>query len=496
MPANEQIEFASSENETETTESASPAAGRHETMTIAERVRTARIAANKTQQQLAGETYSKSYISAVERGKMTPSVQALGILAERLGLPMSYFLGESDADLGALAETSAALRPSPERERQMREEAAILTLSEAEGLIRQNQLDEALLVLNASANEPPQDLPLAERPRWYWLAGRALARKEWFQEAMPILEKGLNLADTLRAQAPANQKPNLAEMMERLRHDIGGCYYELSQTEMALEYHRRCLAAITDGVVSDLELKLLIYKSLGNDHMALGRHQDATAFYEEASKLANDMDDPRQQGLAYWGLALVQRSSGDLARARLNFQKALSIFEVLDNARLVSQLRSMFGEILINLKQYDEAEKNLRQSLGAAERSGDSHTRGLALMNFADMHLAKGDLEKSIKTAHDGLKVVKESGDRRTEGQLYLTLASAHEARKDASAAEAAEKAYKDAIRILEKTQDRVLIGRAHENYGQFLANQGRFQEAYEHMHLARSVLTRRTHDL
>src|SRR5215472_18624458 len=84
-------------------------------MTIADRVRSARIAANKTQQQLAGDTYSKSYISAVERGKMTPSVQALGILAERLGLPMSFFLGESEADLGALAETSAALRPSPER---------------------------------------------------------------------------------------------------------------------------------------------------------------------------------------------------------------------------------------------------------------------------------------------------------------------------------------------------------------------------------------------
>jgi transcriptional regulator with XRE-family HTH domain len=69
-----------------------------DTMTIAERVRTARIAANKTQQQLAGDTYSKSYISAVERGKMIPSVQALGILAERLGLPMSYFLEESDVD--------------------------------------------------------------------------------------------------------------------------------------------------------------------------------------------------------------------------------------------------------------------------------------------------------------------------------------------------------------------------------------------------------------
>src|SRR5215467_10611087 len=96
---------------------------RSETATIAERVRSARIAANKTQQQLAGDTYSKSYISAVERGKMTPSVQALGVLAERLGLPMSYFLGESDVDLSALAESSASLRSTPERERMAKEES-------------------------------------------------------------------------------------------------------------------------------------------------------------------------------------------------------------------------------------------------------------------------------------------------------------------------------------------------------------------------------------
>src|SRR5690242_21726792 len=62
--------------------------------TIGTRVRTARLAAHKTQQQLAGETYSKSYLSAVERGKMIPSIQALGFLAQRLGLPVSYFLGE------------------------------------------------------------------------------------------------------------------------------------------------------------------------------------------------------------------------------------------------------------------------------------------------------------------------------------------------------------------------------------------------------------------
>lgn len=55
-----------------------------ESKTIAERLRAARIAAKKTQQEVAGERFSKGSISAIERGKMTPSVQALDYLAGQL----------------------------------------------------------------------------------------------------------------------------------------------------------------------------------------------------------------------------------------------------------------------------------------------------------------------------------------------------------------------------------------------------------------------------
>jgi transcriptional regulator with XRE-family HTH domain len=72
-------------------------------VTIGARIRLARMAAQKTQQELAGEYFSKSYISAIERGKMTPSFKALSILAERLGLTISFLLGEDRLDEGLLA---------------------------------------------------------------------------------------------------------------------------------------------------------------------------------------------------------------------------------------------------------------------------------------------------------------------------------------------------------------------------------------------------------
>ncbi len=490
MP-DQSIESASQQSSTTASQSPSSSGAipaRPDTMTIAERVRTARIAANKTQQQLAGDTYSKSYISAVERGKMTPSVQALGILADRLGLPMSYFLGESEIDLSALAESTASLRSTPERERLAREESLTLMLAEAEGLIRRHQPEVALEKLGGP--DTLEELGVMQRPRWYWLAGWAAMERHQYHDALSVLERGLNLAENLRMQAPLSQKAQLAEMAERLRTFLGNAYFELGQPEMALEYHRRALSAINDGVVSDPDLKLRIYMALGHDYLQLGRYQEAMSFYEQATKQANDVDNLLSEGGIYWTLGLTYKDSGDLVRAKTNMQKALVALELQENIRLAAQLRALFGQVLVHLGKYADADANLRQSLAAAERTGDTATRGIVLSNVAAMHVAKGEHEQAIKTAREGLSVVKQSHDRRTEGQLHLTLADAHVAKGDHTAA---EQALKDAISVFEQSNYRELIGRAHEKYGQFLADRGRFEEAYAHMHQARSSIARRS---
>jgi transcriptional regulator with XRE-family HTH domain/DNA-binding NarL/FixJ family response regulator len=458
---------------------------------IGERVRSARIAANKTQQQLAEDTYSKSYISAVERGKMTPSVQALSVLAERLGLPMSYFLGESDADLSVLAESSATLRSTPERERLAREEGLALLFSEAEGLLRRQEPEQALARLGTP--ETLEDLSASQRPRWYLLEGWAWLLKQNPLEASSFLEKGLTLAEHLRMQAPLSQKGTLTELAERLRCFLGSAQYEQGQPELALEQHRRCLAAITDGLVTDPELTLRIYLALGQDYLLLTRSNDAMEFYEQAVKQASDAESLASEATIYWHQGLASKDTGDFSRAKTNLNKALVAFELQENMRLAAQLRSLFGQVLVNLERYEEAEDNLNQSLGAAQRTGDASTRGSALGNFASLHTARGDHDKAISVAREGLEVVKASKDQRTEGQLHLTLAMAHEAKADYPAS---EQELGQAITIFEQTGDKELIGRAHERYGKFLADRGRFQEAYEQMKTARTATTRKLQDL
>jgi transcriptional regulator with XRE-family HTH domain len=59
---------------------------------IGKRIRQARLRAGLTQQQVAGDRYTKAYISALETGIARPSMVALSFLSQRLNLPPSHFL--------------------------------------------------------------------------------------------------------------------------------------------------------------------------------------------------------------------------------------------------------------------------------------------------------------------------------------------------------------------------------------------------------------------
>ncbi len=63
-------------------------------MTMGQRIYQARVEAGLTQRQLAGDTMTRNMLSALEHDSANPSVATLQYLSEKLGRPVSYFLGE------------------------------------------------------------------------------------------------------------------------------------------------------------------------------------------------------------------------------------------------------------------------------------------------------------------------------------------------------------------------------------------------------------------
>lgn len=63
-------------------------------MTMGQRILAARLAAGLSQRELAGEEITRNMLSSLEHDAANPSVATLRYLAQRLGRPVGYFLGE------------------------------------------------------------------------------------------------------------------------------------------------------------------------------------------------------------------------------------------------------------------------------------------------------------------------------------------------------------------------------------------------------------------
>src|ERR671936_1056520 len=57
---------------------------------LGERLRQLRVAAAMTQTDLAGDRFSKEYVSQIERGKTRPTAETIRWLADRLGVDPSF----------------------------------------------------------------------------------------------------------------------------------------------------------------------------------------------------------------------------------------------------------------------------------------------------------------------------------------------------------------------------------------------------------------------
>src|SRR5262249_24724315 len=161
------------------------------------------------------EQFSVSYISAVERGQLRPSLPALEKLAVRLKVPLTDLLGEGNQQSASVTAARAHAEASglnAEVEQQV---------WLAQILARQGKPAEALEMLTRMRSQVSALGP-AERALWHWSLARAYvllgqtedARSE-IQEAIPHAEQaghlelrewlrfGLGRVCQLRRQLPA-----------------------------------------------------------------------------------------------------------------------------------------------------------------------------------------------------------------------------------------------------------------------------------------------------
>lgn len=363
---------------------------------LGERLRSLRLAAGLTQTDLAGDRFSKEYVSQIERGKTRPTRETVEWLAARLGVDPVFLSSGVSTD---------------ERSRL---EAA---LARGEALTESHDYDDAVAqfeevrqVVGATGAPELEARALSGEARARMLRGDVREAIELLQAAREILE-GPQFSDVDRA-----------EVLFRL----GTCRYKLSSIQTALALFDEALQlADASGMPCDrLRAEILGWRS-----RCRRRQRDFEAAREDvelALELARAANDRRTIAHTYFQASLVAERMGHWVLSRTYAQQARALYQELEDERNVGRLMLNLGGLHLLLGKPEEAIEHLRASFALAVETGSPPDAAQALGGLATVHFELGDHALAEEHARKALDLLDGRDDFLDEiGGSQLTLGRA-----------------------------------------------------------------------
>jgi tetratricopeptide (TPR) repeat protein len=343
---------------------------------LGDRVRQLRIAKGLTQTELAGERFSKEYVSQIERGKTRPTGETTEWLAARLGVDQSFL------------ETGVS---SSERERVesviARAEAALESDSYQDAVDEISQLGNALDTVAVPA-----------------LQFRALLAESWGRMYVGEVREGIARLEAARqlAEAPTFSDVDRAEVLYRL----GVCRYKLSSISTAVALLSESLdLAERSGLPADrLRSNVLGWRS-----RCYRRQRDweaARADVERALELAEGLNDRRTVAHHYFQASLIAERTGHWVLARSYAERAKGQYEELADQANVGKLLNNLGGLNFQLGKPQEAIKHLKDAYRVLLDVGSEADAGYVVSSLAQVHLRTGEPKLAEEQARHALELL------------------------------------------------------------------------------------------
>jgi tetratricopeptide (TPR) repeat protein len=384
------------------TRAASPATSR--SSRLGERLRQLRVSAGLTQSDVAGERFSKEYVSQIERGKTRPTQDTIDWLAGRLGVDPSFLASGVSTDERARVEA---------------------TLARAEGLVEARDFEQALEELERAAapvsasGSPELEARLLSGKGW------ALHQMGQVREALPIFTRVRELVED-----PSFSDVARADVLFRL----AACRYVLSSVAMAVTLLDEALKlAENSGEPCDLlQARVLAWRS-----RCRRRQRDWDAAREDverALELAEGLND--KHALAHINLhaSVLAERNGQWVRSRSYAERARQLFEELSDRRHVGLMLNNLGGLHYLLGKPEAAVKHLTDAFGVALDLGDDIEAARAVSSLAQVHLGTGKADVAETQARKALELLPERADTIEDcgsAQLVLGRALLDQARLD-----------------------------------------------------------------
>jgi len=403
-----------------------------------------------TQTTLAGERFSKEYVSQIERGKTVPSVEALAWLAPRLGTDVDFLTTGTSA---------------PDREHA---EGAI---ARADRLSDEHEYAAALEELDAVAG-------IVETDPEGRIAGRWVAARVW-----ALIQQGeLGAAGEL-LERDATDDADAATMV-LLR---GVVAYKRSDIEDATRLFGEALELARTSDTAGDRLRSDIFSWRSRCHR---RSRDWVAAREDVSlaiEFAESSHDTRRTAYAYFQASLVHERMGNWLQARRDAEQARLLFAEIGDRANVGNMLNNLGGLAHLLGDSDRAIELLDESFRIAVEMESAPAAAHVLCSIAEVRLARDELVEAERDARKALDLF----DGRLDylhgiGITQLTLGRALLAQGRSEEAESEIRAAELSFARISSPGHEAAAALLH---GDLAAKRGATQEAADHYREAATAL-------
>jgi tetratricopeptide (TPR) repeat protein len=448
--------------------------GKTEANSLGGRVKLVRRRLGLSQQELAGAEYVASYISAIERDKIHPSLKALQLIAKRLGEPVEFFLygGYGSSGMPEREDNSKTTELSLAtalRDKLLEVQVLIERAGQFGDLQKSSELMQAEQLLDEL---PRHQLSEYDRAQYLKLVGFLHLKRRNLEVARPALEEALLLA----------QKTAQIAVLSEIKNLIGNLHYLRKQVDQALLHHREAWEIICDNVdLIEPEVKLQVLSNLANDYLILGRQEESLSAFKEALKLEEEVFLPAQRAQIYFNLAESYRERGDLIRARNYSAISLNSFRQLNQRREMLRLSADVGDLLAINGREKQAEELLNEaiSLGKCEINLKGIDLALTNTSLSWLRLRENRIDDARQLASRAIEEAHNAGDIVTEGKA-LKIAADIEIRFGNE--DEARHLFEKAIATLELLNLPFVLGDIYKAYGEALENWGDFESAVNYL--------------
>ena len=388
-----------------------------------------------TQQALAGERYTKAYVSALENGLIKPSVKALDYLAGRLGTTPGWLLA-SDASTWTRLEADLELASGSWQK------AADAYTELLEGATDRRQRAEILRGL-----------------------AEALARLDHGAEAIRAASESVEVFEALGLEVDAA----LASYWLS-----AGLYYQDNVVE-AQAILGAILGKVRAGLNIEPDFKLHLLMALSSNESREGNHQKALAYLEEVRALADTLDDRRRAAFLF-DLAYSYCESGDFEAAIRTGYQSLALYAASNTTTEMAKVENEMALAHLGAGNLGRAGELAASAQTRFEQLGDDRQGAHVLETRAQIALAQQDWAEAVRLSEAAIELARKADNLGAEAAAWLTAASARVALNEIDAAASSFSAAADAARRLKRP---ALLRRILTAWADLRAAQGDHAGAY-----------------